>query len=90
MFEIIEQPKWSLKYSPDNTFKMPEEYVFNDQEVIVEEDKEESDIESIQNRSIMKNYNSFNNYLPDGSYPTSSNLVPGVGSSGIDLSKSSF
>ena len=37
----------------------------------------------------MKNNNSFNNYLPDGSYPTSSNLVPGGGSSGIDLSKSS-
>jgi hypothetical protein len=58
--------------------------------VIVEEDKEESDIESIQNRSIMKNNNSFNNYFPDGSYPTSSNLVPGGGSSGIDISKSSF
>ena len=56
----------------------------------MEEDKEESDIESIQNRSIMKHNNSsFNNYLPEGSYPTSSNLVPGGGSSGIDLSKSS-
>jgi hypothetical protein len=37
----------------------------------------------------MKNNNSFNNYLPDGTYPTNSNLVPTGGSSGIDLSKSS-
>lgn len=37
----------------------------------------------------MKNNNSFNNYLPDGTYPTSSQIVPTGGSSGIDLSKSS-
>ncbi len=44
MFEIIDTLKWNIKYSSESTFKLPEDYVFNDQEVIIEEDKEESDI----------------------------------------------
>lgn len=39
IFEIIDQPKWDLKYSSESTFKLSEDYVFNDQEVIIEEDK---------------------------------------------------
>ncbi len=93
MFEIIDTPKWNIKYSSESTFKLSEEYVFNDQQVIVEEDREESDIESIQNKSIMKNNQLFQNYLPENVISTTSAMInAGGSSSGIvqtcDLSKS--
>jgi hypothetical protein len=50
VFEFPPNARWSITSCVENNSKIPEEYVFSQQEVIMEEEREESEVESIASK----------------------------------------